>query len=310
MNVEQRIKFLADRADGIGASDAPAVMGVSPWKSPLGLYAEKTGAVERSLEEKEFQEWGHRLEDPISRKFQDNHPELEVVHLTDPETGESPTVRHPDNPRVFSHPDRLLRVLETGQMGLLQIKTTNVFNRDAWETGTPTDIRVQVQHELMTAGPDLGADFGYVAVLIGGQQYKEFQEEPHAALHAAMMARHGEFLAALDSRTPPDAMAHRAEMDTLKALFPDGDGTAVDLTDHHLALTERFLELAAAAKDIKNQRDGIKAEIAQFLGNDSYGILPGAAGKWTWNVRAGHHRKAVDIAESRILSAPRKLKTV
>lgn len=58
--------WLEWRKKGLGASDAPIIMGVSPWKTPLQLYLEKTGQVEP-----EPAGWaadrGNRLE-PIARK--------------------------------------------------------------------------------------------------------------------------------------------------------------------------------------------------------------------------------------------------
>ena len=45
INVE-REAWLAGRRNGIGASDAPAALGISPFKSRGDLWAEKTGLVE------------------------------------------------------------------------------------------------------------------------------------------------------------------------------------------------------------------------------------------------------------------------
>ena len=41
-----REQWLDIRSHGIGSSDAAAVLRLSPWKSPLALYAEKVGLIE------------------------------------------------------------------------------------------------------------------------------------------------------------------------------------------------------------------------------------------------------------------------
>ena len=43
MNAPDRAAWLAQRRNGIGASDIAAVLGISPWKTPLQLYMDKRG---------------------------------------------------------------------------------------------------------------------------------------------------------------------------------------------------------------------------------------------------------------------------
>ena len=70
--------------------------------------------------------------------------------------------------------DGVLKNKETGEYGVLEIKTTSVWNKKEWEEDTiPQSYYAQVQHYLMLTG----YKFAYVAVLIGGQQYKEFKVE-------------------------------------------------------------------------------------------------------------------------------------
>lgn len=57
------------RKGGLGASDAPIIMGVSPWTSPFELWAQKVGLIQRSAPN-EYQQIamdrGHELE-PVAR---------------------------------------------------------------------------------------------------------------------------------------------------------------------------------------------------------------------------------------------------
>ena len=58
-------EHLAARKRGIGGSDAPAVLGVSPWRTPLDVYLDKTDQSD-PVETTEAMEWGSRLEDQIA----------------------------------------------------------------------------------------------------------------------------------------------------------------------------------------------------------------------------------------------------
>lgn len=66
--MDQRTKeWLEWRRGGIGSSDAPIIMGVSPWKTPYQLWEEKTGRVCNDRLQGNFAtERGNRLE-PIAR---------------------------------------------------------------------------------------------------------------------------------------------------------------------------------------------------------------------------------------------------
>ena len=55
--------WLKLRKAGIGGSDAAAILGMTPWKSPYQLWLEKTGEVEaEDISTKEVVHFGHVLE--------------------------------------------------------------------------------------------------------------------------------------------------------------------------------------------------------------------------------------------------------
>lgn len=56
------------RNAGIGSSDAPIIMGVSPYSTPRKLWAQKLG-LEKSNAENFVTELGHRFEDPARAQF-------------------------------------------------------------------------------------------------------------------------------------------------------------------------------------------------------------------------------------------------
>ena len=63
-----RNEWLEYRKRGIGGSDAAAVAGLNPWKSPMAVWLEKTGRVEPE-EPGEAAYWGTVLEDVVAKEF-------------------------------------------------------------------------------------------------------------------------------------------------------------------------------------------------------------------------------------------------
>ena len=66
-----REDWLAERMRGIGGSEIAAVMGLSRWKSPLAVWAEKTNKLpDDPLKQSEIMEIGLELEEYVAQKFE------------------------------------------------------------------------------------------------------------------------------------------------------------------------------------------------------------------------------------------------
>jgi len=157
-----REEWLQARKAGIGASDAAAILEISPWVPKIQLWEEKTGrrkpkdisnvpAVKRGIEQ-----------EPIIREqFIRDHPEFLVDHH---EFDILSLERKPfinatlDGELLYMGPSDKRRGLEPGMRGVLEIKTGSYSNQkylDAW-TGTvvPKFYFSQVCQQLLVTGWD------------------------------------------------------------------------------------------------------------------------------------------------------------
>lgn len=154
--------WLSLRAKRIGGSDIGAIVGVNPYKSIVDVYIDKIQGSE--FKGNEATHWGHMLEGTLMKEFASRHSELITYQAP---------YSVVDN-FLIANLDGVLEDKETGEYGVLEIKTTSTWNKKDWEDDViPQSYYAQVQHYLMLTG----YKFAYVAVLIGGQQYKEFRVE-------------------------------------------------------------------------------------------------------------------------------------
>ena len=145
------------RRDYIGGSDIAAVMGVSRWKTPLQLWAEKTGAVEpEDISQKEYVEMGHELEETVARLF---------TKRTGKKVRRAPkNYTSKDYEFMRCQVDRLVE----GTDELLEAKTASLWKEKEWEgEEIPIEYILQVQWQLMITGRAVA----HIAVLIGGQKF-------------------------------------------------------------------------------------------------------------------------------------------
>ena len=66
MIYEEKESYATSRAGGIGGTDAAAILGLSPWKKPIDIYAGKVNPGAQPELDKECLYWGSALE-PIVR---------------------------------------------------------------------------------------------------------------------------------------------------------------------------------------------------------------------------------------------------
>lgn len=155
----------------ITATEAAALVNLSPWQSRFSLWHKKAGLPTPPFQPNPAMEWGNRLEDAVAQKWIDEHQDTtEVI--------EAGTWRHRDRDWQRATPDRIFTPLrgwktEPGALPqLLEIKTSP-FGDDWGPSGSdeiPVYYRCQIQWQLDT----LGLKVCHVAVLIGGWDYREY----------------------------------------------------------------------------------------------------------------------------------------
>lgn len=136
---------------GIGASEAAAVCGLSPWMTTLELWQYKTGVKQqRDLSDNASVQKGVALEPVIRDFFAAEHPEYSVEH-------------HPydllfqsERPWLFATLDGELRDTN-GKNGVLEIKTATPNSAqkwNEWKDGVPQHYAIQCLHQLLATGWD------------------------------------------------------------------------------------------------------------------------------------------------------------
>ena len=78
---KDRAEWLEARKDGLGASDAAALLGLSPWKTNVHLWEEKCGlAIPEDIGDKPYVRYGNDAEPLLRSFFALDHPEYRDVN--------------------------------------------------------------------------------------------------------------------------------------------------------------------------------------------------------------------------------------
>ena len=257
----------SDRTGYIGGSDIAAVLGLSRWKTPLQLWAEKTGQV---------------IPEDISGKMQvrlGNKLEATVCDLFTEETGKkvarvNEALVHPKYPYLRGLIDR--RVV--GEKAILEAKTTSPWNSKAWEgESMPQDYILQTMFYMELAG----AERGYLACLIGNQEFVYKVIERDDKLQKEIIAKAVDFWTRyIEPKVMPTMITSR-DAETLYSLYPLGDeGEAIELDDTANALVDTLLAHQEDYKALDNQIEKVKNDLRVLLKDHTSGVTD----KWkiTW----------------------------
>jgi putative phage-type endonuclease len=261
-----RTDWLKVRKSGIGGSDAAAAVGLSPYKSALELWLEKTGrdselAQPDPHDTTEPVYWGNLLEPIVAAAYtQQTGNRVRKVNAV---------LQHPTIPFMLANLDR--EVIGVPGLQILECKTAGEFGARLWRDGVPEYVQLQVQHQLAVTGKR-AAD---VAVLLCGQQLVVHRIDRDDELIARLIPLEAQFWEHVVSDRPPLADGSESADRALRCLYPGHASTTVDFTgDRNLSAT--FADLVALRADIDvrgKQEAQLKQTLQQAMGDASRAIF-------------------------------------
>lgn len=284
---EARQKWLQKRQKGIGASDAAAILGLSPWKAALTLWAEKSELLEPvDLGDKEYVEWGNILEGPIATRYVAKTGRTLIDH------GRY-DIRFSDQfPWMHCTIDREIVPIEGNGDGPgdLSIKNVGAYKLKDWETEPPVYYQVQLQHELIV----LGWTWGSFAILIGGNTFHWLDVARNDKFCKFLIEKEEGFWDSIQRGNPPAPDSSDAAKEVLLRLYPKDTGESVELPPDASYWIERRSELKAQEKLVKSELQEMENNLKAAIGEASIGLLPDGSGM-SWKRQ---HRKGYTVAAS------------
>lgn len=155
-----REEWLVARKDGIGASEAAAVLGISPYMSNVALWELKTGRrLDKDISESPVVRFGIEAEAHMRGLFQLMFPQYYMSYEP------FKIIRNPEYPFILATPDGELVELSSSRKGGWEGKTTEIRKAADWSKWTgriPDHYYAQVLHQMLATD----WAFVYLTVLI------------------------------------------------------------------------------------------------------------------------------------------------
>lgn len=260
---ENREKWLELRK--IGSSDAAAVCGISPWRTPFDVWLSLTGQAE-PVEESEAMRWGTILEPIIAEEFS-ARTGLRVERA-------DCLLAHAKYPWITDSPDYWVWD-ENGIMGTLEIKNTSAYLSQEWDEQIPDSAHCQAAHHLaVTELP-----YCYVCGLIGGNTLKWQRVERDPELIKTVLKTENDFWEMVESKTPPPLQSK--DSGTIDKLYPVGNGESVELSPQAAKFAHEYNIAKAEEKRFKEKKDEAAANLKALIGEAEKATCENFEMKWT-----------------------------
>lgn len=144
---QNREDWLKARVNGIGASEAAAIVGMSPYKTNVELWEEKTGRRKQAdISGKSYVQYGNDAEGHLRELFALDFTQYKVGY------DQFGMIRNnPDCPFAFATLDGDLTD-EKNRRGVFEVKTTEIMRAGQWaewKDKVPQHYYIQLMHQLL-----------------------------------------------------------------------------------------------------------------------------------------------------------------
>lgn len=240
--MSEKEEWLKQRSKGIGGSDAPVVLGISPFKSRLQLWNEKVSKkIDPESGDALILQIGNALEPIVANKYaKETGRKLEI----------RPSKVHPEYPFIIGNIDREIVGDERGP-GILEIKT-----KGAWIDWHGEDIppyyMAQVQHYLSI----YGYEWASFAVLdLGTRKISHLDIERDDKQIAKIIDEEKKFWELVEKGIPPEIDNSKVCGNFLREYYGKSEDVTIDLIGNKDAT-----KWAIMLRDIMSQEKLLKAQ--------------------------------------------------
>lgn len=244
-------QWLEARKKGIGGSDAGAICGLNPYRSPMSVYIDKTSDGNSEEEDNESMRQGRDLEQYVAERF---------CEATGKKVRRANAIFYnTEYPFMIANVDRLIVSENAG----LECKTASAYSSDKWKDGNiPESYEIQCHHYMAVTG----AEAWYIACVILGKGFVWKKIERDESVIEMLTGIEKDFWDRyILGDDVPDPDGSKACDEIIKKYYPDSSsGPSISLYgfDEKLKRREEIQELESKLED---EKKSIEQEIQMYM---------------------------------------------
>jgi putative phage-type endonuclease len=253
--MQDKQEWLRERKNYLGGTDLAAIAGLSPYRTALDVYLDKTSD-DISEDTNAAMRWGTLLEDVVAKAYKEDIGNGKEVWESDH------PIRHTEHRFLAANIDRWVGKRKDIREYILECKTAGFTKGKEWgEVGTdqiPESYLIQVAYYASICDvPKVD-----IAVLIGGQDFRIYTYERNKELEEKLIKIACNFWHNhIEKRIPPKCVNTR---DTFN-LFPQSNYHEIVAESNIMEKWEQLKALRAEESKIADTIEKLKTDIQEFM---------------------------------------------
>lgn len=254
-----------NRNYGLGGSDIAALLGMSPYKTPVELWAEKVGHENYRQKDGLHLRYGKHVEPFVANEFEKQTGLNTVEH--------EEAIWHPRHDFMYAHVDRFVTseawepAVVNGAVvanSLLECKTASVYGKDEWGPAGTDQVPQAYLLQCIWYMAITGCSSAHIAVLIGNSDFRTYQIHRDEELELMVIAQAKKFWHEHVLEGVPPKPTHGSD---LKLLYPcEKPGHSVEASQELLEALHQLRKTQEEAKELELKADSIKTLIMEQMG--------------------------------------------
>ena len=238
-----------DRSTYLGGSDVAAILGLSPWRTPLDAYLDKVEG-SRPIDEAKAKIFrrGARMEPYILDLLTEEHG-IQIINRGQ---------RYRDKTHGFIAAE-IDAEAATGEN--IEAKSANQFSAKNWGAEFTDEIPVYYTAQAMHGMMVREAPATIFPVLIGSDDFRVYRVERDDETIAAIRLKEIEFWDRVQRRDPPQP----STVSDIERLFSRDSGKVIQADDEIVAVFNALKALKSKAKMLDSEIDDAETQIKLFL---------------------------------------------
>ena len=301
-----RETWLRDRKKGIGGSDVAAVLGLSPWRTPLDVFNDKTAETVDEKPQSDAAHFGTILEDVVAEEFS-RRTGFKVMRFNKT-LSQNPGAHaggvgwaRANLDRVIVNPAIAKTVRFTSEAShgiqtkcfsrglwlttdsILECKTASAYASDQWGPSQEAEIKageIVTEHKIPIYYETqvqwylglTGAKVCYVAVLIGGNDFRIYAVKPDRELFEALCEKCWAFWSDHVLTGEPPAATN---VEDVRKLFERDTGEMVEASNEVATTIGELRTVKARIKELEDEKSALEKALIVALGERTGFLIGG-----------------------------------
>ena len=268
-----------NRAQYLGASEAPAILGLSTWATPFDVWARKTQPQEES-EGNSATRRGHILEGAV---FEWGCNEIDAVGVRGGDFNSEP-VQGP-RPWAAFHPDGWLVDSNEAITHVVEVKTSRDSN--GWEDGgIPAIYAAQVRYQLACCPPEVEGAYVFAYITFKDEFLWRYVERDSAQEKAMLDLCEAWWNKHVVANVPPEFDGSDGADSYLLNKHPRQTAPLDDADDAERLTLDELMSVRAKLASLKAEDKRLSQILKDHIG-DREGVYVEGIGKATWKWQKG-----------------------